>query len=139
MQWESDLIGYTAGASYGSPSYYAQALFADYLGTEVPASTFTTTSARLFSSVTRDPVKGLLYVKLVNASTETQNVDVHIEGGRSSGQATVWTLHGSSRAETNSITDPRRIVPVKSTVKASAQLRHTVPPLSIQVMVLPAH
>ena len=29
MQWESDLIGYDALTSYGSPSYYAQVMFAD--------------------------------------------------------------------------------------------------------------
>ena len=32
MQWESDLIGYDALNSYGFPSYYAQAIFAEYLG-----------------------------------------------------------------------------------------------------------
>ena len=40
MQWEANLIGYDAMNSYGSPSYYAQAMFAEYLGSEVPASTF---------------------------------------------------------------------------------------------------
>ena len=28
MQWETDLIGYDAMKSYGSPSYYAQVMFA---------------------------------------------------------------------------------------------------------------
>ena len=28
MQWQSDLIGYNAASSYGSPSYYAQVMFA---------------------------------------------------------------------------------------------------------------
>src|SRR3954447_8322269 len=32
-QWDSDLIGYTALSSYGSPSYYVQKLFSHYLGT----------------------------------------------------------------------------------------------------------
>ncbi len=27
MQWSSDLIGYDALTSYGSPSYYAQMMF----------------------------------------------------------------------------------------------------------------
>ncbi len=138
MQWESDLIGYTSGASYGSPSYYAQALFAEFLGTEVPTSTFTSTSARCFTSVTHDPVKKLLYVKLVNASTEPQDIDLHVEGARSTGAGTVWTLRGSNRAETNSIGDPKRIVPVRSVLKVGTQLHHSVPPLSIQVLILPA-
>ena len=35
MQWESDLIGYNALNSYGSPSYYAQVMFASTVGTEI--------------------------------------------------------------------------------------------------------
>ena len=138
MQWESDLIGYDAASSYGSPSYYAQALFAEFLGTEVPASTLADAGPRLFSSVTRDASKGMLYIKFVNASTDPQQVDVHVEGARPTGESTVWTLHGTNRAETNNITDPKRIVPVKSTMKAGATMHQVVPPLSIQVMETPA-
>ena len=138
MQWESDLIGYDASSSYGSPGYYAQCLFGEFLGTEVSATTLTGGGPRLFTSVTRDPAKSLLYVKLVNASTVAQPVDVQVNGARTNGEATLWTLGGSSRAETNSITDPKRITPVKSTLTAAATMHHTVPPLSIQVLVLTA-
>ena len=138
MQWESDLIGYDASGSYGSPGYYAQCLFGEFLGTEVSAATLTGGGSRLFTSVTRDPAKGLLYVKLVNASTVAQPVDLQVNGARTSGEATLWTLGGNDRAETNSITDPKRIVPVKSTLAASATMHHNVPPLSIQVLVLAA-
>ncbi|MGI4758293.1 MAG: alpha-L-arabinofuranosidase C-terminal domain-containing protein [Janthinobacterium lividum] len=138
MQWESDLIGYNAAGSYGSPSYYAQSLFAEFLGTEVTSSTLTGANPRLFTSVTRDAAKNLLYVKLVNASTEPQPIDLRIDGTRANKSATLWTLHGATRAETNSITDPKRIVPVKSSLTAGAAFRHTVPPLSVQVMVVPA-
>ncbi len=138
MQWESDLIGYDAASSYGSPSYYAQALFAEYLGTEVTTATLSGASDRVFTSVTRDPAKGALYVKLVNASTEPQEVDVTIAGSHVRSGATLWSLHGATRAETNTITDPKRIVPVKSSLKVSDTFRHTVPPLSVEVMVLGA-
>ncbi len=138
MQWESDLIGYDASSSYGSPGYYAQCLFGEFLGTEVSATTLTNAGSRLFTSVTRDPAKGMLYVKLVNASTVAQPVDLQVNGARTSGEAALWTLGGNSRAETNSITDPKRVVPVRSTLAAAATMHHTVPPLSIQVLVLPA-
>ena len=36
MQWESDLIGYDSLTSYGSPSYYAQVMFNEYLGDRDP-------------------------------------------------------------------------------------------------------
>ena len=137
MQWESDLIGYTADSSYGSPGYYAQCLFGEFLGTEVSTTTLTNAGSRLFTSVTRDPAKGMLYIKLVNASTTAQPVDLQVNGARPSGEATVWTLSGSTRAETNSINDPKRVVPVSSTVTSSATMHHTVPPLSIQVLSIP--
>ena len=39
MQWATDLIGYNALTSYGSPSYWVQVMFSGHLGTEVVAST----------------------------------------------------------------------------------------------------
>src|SRR5258707_12591755 len=35
MQWKSDLIGYNALNSYGSPSYYAQKIFNENKGDQV--------------------------------------------------------------------------------------------------------
>ena len=72
MQWESDLIGYDAMSSYGSPSYYAQTMFGGYLGTEVPTSSLEGASDRFFYSVTNDPAKGKVFLKLVNASSVAQ-------------------------------------------------------------------
>ena len=37
MQWATDLIGYDALTSYGSPSYWTQVMFSTHLGTEVVA------------------------------------------------------------------------------------------------------
>ena len=38
-QWDSDLIGYDALNSYGSPSYYVQKLFSHYLGNKIVPAT----------------------------------------------------------------------------------------------------
>ena len=38
MQWPSDLIGYDALTSYGSPSYYAQKMFSTHHGDDVLAT-----------------------------------------------------------------------------------------------------
>ena len=38
MQWTSDLIGYDALTSYGSPSYYAQQMFSTMHGDEILAT-----------------------------------------------------------------------------------------------------
>ncbi len=136
MQWESDLIGYDAMSAYGSPSYYAQALFAQYLGTEVPSSTKTGGSERFFYSATTDAAKGRLYLKLVNATTVPQAVQVRLNGAaKLAREASVESLSGKSTSETNSITDLRRVVPVASTLRGvSPSFAHTVPPLTIEVM-----
>ena len=139
MQWESDLIGYDAARSYGSPSYYAQSMFAQYLGTEVSQTQLNGgVHTRFFTSVTRDPAKNEIYVKLVNGSTEPQVLDVKVEGAAVSGPATVVTLKGDARTATNSIDDPMRIVPQTARMRTSTGIHHTVPPLSIQVLVLSA-
>ena len=138
MQWESNLTGYDAMSSYGSPSYYAQAMFAEYLGTEVPATTVTGGGKRFFTSVTRDPAKGAVYVKLVNASSEPQVVTMDAQGaGTLAREATLVTLSGTNESETNTIHAPKRIVPVTTAVKnMSAHFSHTVPPYAVQVLVL---
>jgi alpha-N-arabinofuranosidase len=136
MQWESDLIGYDATSSFGAPSYYAQSLFAEYLGTSVPTSSITGNSDRVFYSISNDTAKGKAYLKLVNATSTPQPIETSITGATPGASATVFTLSGKTTAETNSITDPKRIVPVKSTIKTGAKFSHTIPPYAIQVVVM---
>jgi alpha-N-arabinofuranosidase len=138
MQWESDLIGYDALSSYGSPGYYAQAMFAKYLGTEVPASSSDGAPQRFFYSVTRDPAKGAMYLKLVNASSAAQPIQVELKGATSiANTGTLVTLTGASLAQTNTITMPKRIVPVQTTLpNAGQKFSYSVPAYSIQVLEL---
>jgi alpha-N-arabinofuranosidase len=140
MQWESDLIGYNALTSYGAPSYYAQAMFAEYLGTEVPTSSSSNASERFFYSVTNDPSKGALYLKLVNASSAAQPIDISVTGAKSVAKtATLISLSGTNPAETNTISNPLRVVPAKTTLKnVGAEFSHTIPAYSIQVLALQA-
>ena len=48
-------------------------------------------------------------------------LDVKIDGAAINGEATLTTLHGNSRSETNTITDPWRIVPVTSKLRPQQQ------------------
>jgi len=135
MQWETDLIGYNAMRSYGSPAYYAQVLFGSYLGDQVLASKLENAGAKLFYSITGDPAKKKLYLKLVNGSTDAQPVTIDIDGAKLASTAKLVSLHANDTQETNSIEDPTRIVPVESPVHdVSASFHHTVPGLSIQVI-----
>jgi alpha-L-arabinofuranosidase len=136
MQWPSDLIGYDALSSYGSPSYYAQVMFSTHLGDQIFGTSLNATNPRLFESATYDSKAHVLFVKLVNASSIAQPVEIKLTGAarvRSSG--TVTTLSGRTTQETNSITEPTRIVPVTSSLAhAGTSFTHTVPRYSIQVL-----
>jgi alpha-L-arabinofuranosidase len=136
MQWESDLIGYNAASSYGSPSYYAQVMFGSYIGDETVASTLTGAGPRFFYSTTRDAQKGKLYLKLVNASSLPQEINIQLAGTSKIGNtATLVSLHAATNEATNTIAEPAKIVPVKSQLKGvSADFRRTVPAYSIEVL-----
>ena len=88
MQWASDLIGYDALTSYGSPSYYAQKMFSTMHGDEILATDSQNIPTRewqprgprgggaapsprqlrqVFFDATRDSRSGIIYLKVVNA------------------------------------------------------------------------
>jgi alpha-N-arabinofuranosidase len=136
MQWEGDLIGFDALTSYGSPTYYAQVMFSTHLGDQILGSTLEAANSRLFESVTSDAKTGRLYVKLVNASSSPQPVDIKIQGAAHIRPAmTITTLSGATTKATNSITEPKRIVTIVThTTTAAATFRHIVPAYSIQVL-----
>ena len=118
MQWATDLIGYDALKSYGSPSYWAQVLFGSYLGTEVVPATVSNCGPRVFTSVTRDEKRHKLFVKVVNASSDVENIGISLDGiGHVAPEAKLITLSGKTPNATNSITDPNAVAPVESKVR----------------------
>ncbi|MBS1813479.1 MAG: alpha-N-arabinofuranosidase [Acidobacteria bacterium] len=136
MQWSSDLIGYTADHAYGSPSYWAQVLFAQHLGQSVVQSQSTHTGDRFFWSATTSAKT--LHLKLVNASNRPLRLAMQLKGV-ASGSASMWSLHAATRWATNSITHPRNIIPVQTSlpVSRSLHLTHQIPANTIQVIDLP--
>ncbi len=134
MQWETDLIGYDAAKSYGSPSYYAQVMFASYLGDHTLASKVEGSAPKFFYSITGDAAKKKLYLKLVNALSEPQSVHLELPGAKLAATAQVETLSAKNPEATNSIDRPNQIVPVKSQLKVSNSFEHTLPPYTIQVI-----
>jgi alpha-L-arabinofuranosidase len=135
MQWETDLIGYNAMKSYGSPAYYAQVLFGGYLGDHTLGSKLEGAGPKLFYSITGSAEKKKLYLKLVNASTDPQSIDLNIDGAKLASTAKLISLHANDTQETNSIDDPDRIVPVESRLSnVSSSFHHNLPGLSIQAI-----
>jgi alpha-L-arabinofuranosidase len=138
MQWAPDLIGYNALSSYGSPAYWTQVMFSSHLGTEVIPAALTNAPPRVFASATRNDATHKLFVKVVNATSIAQSIAIDLAGaGKVGRSATLTTMSGKTPNATNSITDPKAVVPVSQTVSvAGPNFTHTFAPYSVNVLEL---
>jgi alpha-N-arabinofuranosidase len=171
MQWQTDLIGYDAMSSYGSPAYWAQQMFSTHHGDTVLSTTASGIPSRewqppagrgrggaaasqasalaqqtpmplqvslLFFDATRDSKSGTIYIKVVNRAAAAQPVHVSLSGVSSvDPKGKMTTLAASGPNDTNSITDPNRIVPVTSDVNGlAADFTRSFPSYSITVLEL---
>ena len=138
MQWPSDLIGYDALTSYGSPSYYTQVMFAAHTGTEVISATLADAGPRIAASVTRDEQKRKLFIKVVNGNSATKRFQIALDGAPNvKHQATLVTMSGRSPNATNAITRPENIKPTERTIQvAGPKFDYSFLPYSVNVMEL---
>ncbi|MFI5132048.1 MAG: alpha-L-arabinofuranosidase C-terminal domain-containing protein [Chitinophagales bacterium] len=156
-QWDSDLIGYNALTSYGSPAYYVQKLFGNYLGNKiVPVtaeniptqprpltrrdSTDGITTAPLvptvFYSATKDEKTGVIYLKVVNTIGKPQPVEINLKGvGKISSEATLIVIKGDKPEDTNTITEPEKVMPVTSKIRGVAStFTRALDPFSVSIL-----
>jgi alpha-N-arabinofuranosidase len=134
-QWRPDLIGYDAISAYGSPSYYAIQMFSRNLGDEILPVTPSATAVQ--GSATRDGKTGEIFLKLVNPQPTAASLNIEIKGVTSVGsKATAITLAGNPD-DTNSMAEPKKTVPVTTTVRhLKPDFIYTLPPNSIVVLKL---
>ncbi len=147
MQWASDLIGYDVLNAYGSPSYWAQVMFSKYLGDRiVPVEAANLPKQKLdrndeanavFYTATTDAKTGKTYLKLVNAVGDAQKLSIKLDGVKKvKSKAKKIELKSPRPEDTNSIDNPRNIIPRESTQKVGKQFPITLAPYSITVLVL---
>jgi alpha-L-arabinofuranosidase len=136
-QWRPDLIGYDAISAYGSPSYYAIQMFSRNLGDEILNTSSLDTSVQ--GSATRDGKTGDIFLKLVNPQTNAVPLNIEINGTASlASKGSALTLTGNPD-DSNSITQPKKIVPLTTTVSGIKPVfTYTLPPDSIVVLKLKA-
>jgi alpha-N-arabinofuranosidase len=162
MQWRTDLIGYDALTSYGSPAYYAQVMFSTHHGDEILATDSQNIPMRswqppapwrngarqprppvqwlrqVFFDATRDSGNGIIYLKVVNELGTPQPLKIEISGVttvKSEGAAVV--LKAGSPDDTNSIDEPTNVVPVTETVEGlGTDFTREFPPYSITILEL---
>lgn len=162
-QWDSDLIGYDAMSSYGSPSYYVQREFSKYLGDAIipvtaeniptqnrpaepqrPGAPANAQPAKprtvptIFYSATKDSKTGDIYLKIVNTLGKVQPVEFNLNGaGKLNSKATLVVISSAKPEDTNTITDPVKIVPVTTTIKGVASsFKQKLAPYSVNILKL---
>jgi alpha-N-arabinofuranosidase len=135
-QWTTNLIGYDALNSYGSPSYYAQVMFNANRGDEVLTSTLKVVPG-FFTSVTRDSETRTIYVKAVNTAGAPRTVKIEIEGKATiAREGKILELTGNP-SDVNSVQEPTKIAPVERRFDdASDAFQHTFPGYSVTVLEL---
>lgn len=157
-QWDSDLIGYNALNSYGSPAYYVQKLFSQYLGNKIVPITGDNIPTQprpmsrrdsvdkntpkpvptVFYSASKDEKTGIIYLKLVNTIGKDQPVQIDLKGLKTIvASATATVVKGNKPEDTNSITEPEKIIPVNTTVTGvKLNFEHTLSPYSVTILQL---
>lgn len=157
-QWDSDLIGYNALASYGSPSYYVQKLFSEYLGDEIVPMTAERIPNQIrpmtkrdsisgntpkpvptvFYAATKNQITGAIYLKLVNILGKEQAVQIKLNGDvKLAKNATLIEIKGEKPEDTNTISDPENIVPVTSQINGiSTSFKQKLAPYSVNILEL---
>ena len=88
----------------------------------------------LFFDATRDSQAGTIYLKVVNRAGAPVRVEISgLAAIEPKGQAI--TLSASSPDDTNSITEPAKIVPITTNVEGlGASFTRTFPPYSVTVL-----
>jgi alpha-N-arabinofuranosidase len=163
QQWATDLIGYNALTSFGSPSYYVQKMFYNNKGDAVlpvsvepqlapvappPADAGTnnpaggrgrgrgpTTPTRtLFASSSLDEASGDVILKVVNAVETPQQVEISLEGAPKIGATARLEALSGNLTEVNTLAEPMKIAPQTSTIDASAKFVREFPGNSVSVI-----
>jgi hypothetical protein len=130
--WPTNLIGYDALNSFGSPSYWAQTMLAAGHGDHVVGSQLVAGTGTLFDVASHSP--GHTYLVVVNdgASQAVTGVSLSGVGGATGGTATV--LKGNPTAM-NSLAQPKLVSPKATALgPLGASFNYTFPANSLTVL-----
>lgn len=160
MQWPTDLIGYDAVTSYGSPSYYVQKMFnnnrgdvvlpIDLSAQEVPAEVSGIVAGQpagrfgeqatpggppLFASATRENGSGDIILKVINTRDMPQQLEIDLQGVSRIAKPAKGEILQGGLDDANSIAEPRKVAPRPLTINdASPKFTHEFPGNSVSVI-----
>lgn len=122
-QWRPDLIWFNNLKSVRSVNWYVQMLYGTNTGTNVLSLTEDgkplTGQDGLYASAVYDKVTKQYIVKIVNTGDNAQQISLNFKGAKKLSEGIVTTLHADDMKATNSLDNPKNVVPQQSSVQAN--------------------
>ncbi|MFE9570616.1 alpha-L-arabinofuranosidase C-terminal domain-containing protein [Streptomyces sp. NPDC006692] len=133
--WATNLIAYDTLTSYSSPSYYAQQMLLTRRGTVV-LPTAVRALPGLNAVTTHDPRTRRIHLAVINTGGTARRTAVNLEGvTRTEPTAAVTVLAAADKEATNTLGDPRAVIPRGRTVNGVApSFTATFAPYSVTVL-----
>ena len=143
-KWNPDAIIFNAAHAYGTPSYYAQILFASNRADASLPLTFggaAGTAPSLFAVAGRKRASGELIIKVVNPTDRERPVTVNLRGpGVSAPDGRALILTSASDGDENSFREPMKVAPRDEPLtNAAASFAYAFRPNSITILRLRTH
>jgi alpha-N-arabinofuranosidase len=124
-QWTPDMIWFNNLQAYGSANYYVQKLFSTNKGTDLISITKDgkplTGENNLYASAVKDLNTKEIIIKLVNTSSQAQDVSINFEGTKLIPDGTVITLISPDLKDENTFGDPKKISPKEAKFKSEKE------------------
>lgn len=136
--WNPDAIVFNSWQQYGTPSYWMQMFFRESNGaTLLPTTIQANSSIQLVGSSIiwqNSEDTNYLKIKIVNFGGDTVNLNISVVGSQNSisPSGTKTTLTSSNVMDENSFSEPKKVVPIQSTLpNAGKEMDVVIPPHSL--------
>ncbi|MEH6658195.1 alpha-L-arabinofuranosidase C-terminal domain-containing protein [Leeuwenhoekiella marinoflava] len=141
-QWTPDMIWFNNLESYGTPNYYVQKLYSTNKGTDLISVTQDGKNLvgqdELYASATLDSKAGEVIVKVVNTSSDAQEVSLNFKGKKLKGKGKVLVLKEENLSQENSFESQKEISPVTEEIKVKdTTAMYEASPYSLNVIRIP--
>ncbi|MFV0521745.1 MAG: alpha-L-arabinofuranosidase C-terminal domain-containing protein [Mangrovibacterium sp.] len=120
-QWKPDMIWFNNLSTVCTPNYYVQQMYAHNKGTNVlpitQAGKVIAGENKLYATACVDRNKSEIIIKVVNAGTDSQSVNLNLKGLKTSAkEAHVTYLQSNDPEAVNTLAHPNNIVPHQMTL-----------------------
>lgn len=141
-QWTPDMIWFNNLESYGTPNYYVQKLYSTNKGTDLISVTQNGENLvgqeELYASATLDSEANEVVVKVVNTSSDAQEIQLNFEGKRLKNKGSVIVLKEADLTQENSFESTQEIAPVTEELKVKKDVAtYEVSAYSLNIIRIP--